>query len=99
MIPDEDIFYLVGFLSSVVPSSTGADGLDDILMQNQKILNFCKSARLGVKQYLPHYTIQEEWKEHFGSRWEIFARRKSTYDPLAILAPGQRIFSKSKSFS
>ncbi|GLT31557.1 hypothetical protein SLA2020_062860 [Shorea laevis] len=94
VIPEEDTFYLVAFLSSAVPSSTGTEGLDHILTQNKKILEFCEVASLGVKQYLPHYTTEEEWRAHFGPRWEVFVQRKSTYDPLAILAPGQRIFQK-----
>lgn len=99
VIPEEEIFYLVAFLSSAVPSSTGTDGLDHILYQNKRILNFCESAHLGVKQYLPHYTRQEDWKAHFGPRWEALVRRKSAYDPLRILAPGQRIFQKAVPFS
>ncbi|KAF8022244.1 hypothetical protein BT93_G2398 [Corymbia citriodora subsp. variegata] len=99
VIPEEDIFYLVAFLSSAVPSSTGTGGLDHILYQNKRILDFCESAHLGVKQYLPHYTRQEDWKAHFGPRWEAFVRRKSAYDPLRILAPGQRIFQKAVPFS
>ncbi|WOH00057.1 hypothetical protein DCAR_0519413 [Daucus carota subsp. sativus] len=92
--PQEDLFYLVAFLSSAVPHSTGSDGLEHILTQNRRILDFCDSARLGVKQYLPHYNTQEEWKAHFGTKWEIFKRRKYTYDPLALLSPGQKIFQK-----
>lgn len=99
VIPDEDIFYLVAFLTSAVPSSNGPDGLEHILTQNKRILEYCESAHLGVKQYLPHYTAQEEWRAHFGPQWEAFLQRKSTYDPLAILAPGQRIFQKPISFS
>ncbi|GAV60417.1 FAD_binding_4 domain-containing protein/Cytokin-bind domain-containing protein [Cephalotus follicularis] len=96
--PDEDNFYLVAFLSSAVPSSTGTDGLEYILAQNERILNFCSMADLGVKQYLPHYNTQEEWQAHFGFRWEVFVKRKSAYDPFAILAPGQRMFTKAKPF-
>ncbi|EEF27923.1 gulonolactone oxidase, putative [Ricinus communis] len=92
--PEEDIFYLVGFLSSAVPSSTGKDSLPHILARNKRILDFCSKANLGVKQYLPHYSSQEEWQAHFGPQWEVFVQRKSTYDPLAILAPGQRIFKR-----
>ncbi|KAK9912956.1 hypothetical protein M0R45_036788 [Rubus argutus] len=99
VIPEEHIFYLVAFLTSAVPSSTGTDGLEHILIQNKRILEFCETANLGVKQYLPHYTKQEEWQVHFGPRWEKFVQRKSTYDPLAILAPGQRIFQKATPFS
>ncbi|CAK9183835.1 unnamed protein product [Ilex paraguariensis] len=94
--PEEDVLYLVAFLSSAMPGSTGTDGLEYIFSQNKRILDFCKSANLGMKQYLPHYLTQEEWKIHFGSKWEVFLRRKFTYDPLAILAPGQRIFKKGK---
>ncbi|EXC10466.1 Cytokinin dehydrogenase 1 [Morus notabilis] len=98
VIPEEEeVFYLVAFLSSAIPSSTGNDGLDHILTQNKRILEFCETAHLGVKQYLPHYTTQEEWRAHFGTRWEVFAQRKSVYDPLAILSPGQRIFKKANS--
>ncbi|XP_062167743.1 cytokinin dehydrogenase 1 [Alnus glutinosa] len=93
--PDEDVFYLVAFLSSAMPSSTGRDGLEHILIQNKRILDFCAIAQLGMKQYLPQYNTREEWQAHFGSQWEIFVQRKSAYDPLAILAPGQRIFQKA----
>ncbi|KAJ8900225.1 hypothetical protein K2173_024865 [Erythroxylum novogranatense] len=98
VIPDEDIFYLVAFLSSAVNSSAGTDSLEHILTQNKRILEFCETANLGVKQYLPHYTMQEDWQAHFGPQWKVFVQRKSTYDPLAILAPGQRIFQKAIPF-
>ncbi|XP_050382926.1 cytokinin dehydrogenase 1-like isoform X2 [Argentina anserina] len=93
--PDEDVFYLVAFLSSVVPSSTGSDHLDNILTLNKRILKYSTTANLGIKQYLPHYRTQEEWRAHFGSQWKVFIQRKASYDPLAILAPGQRIFKKA----
>ncbi|XP_038712361.1 cytokinin dehydrogenase 6-like [Tripterygium wilfordii] len=99
VIPEEDIFYLVAFLSSAVPYSTGNDGLEHVLTQNKRILDFCDTANLGMKQYLPHYTTQEEWKTHFGPQWQAFVQRKYAYDPLAILAPGQRIFHKALPFS
>lgn len=97
--PEEDIIYLVAFLSSALPSSTGTDGLEHIMTQNQRILDFCAKAQLGAKQYLSHYSSQNEWQAHFGPRWETFVRRKSVYDPLAILAPGHRIFQKAISIS
>ncbi|KAL3622570.1 Cytokinin dehydrogenase 6 [Castilleja foliolosa] len=94
---EEDIFYLVAFLHHAIPSSTTEDD-ERLLLQlldfNKNVLNFCEAAQMGVKQYLPYYTTQEEWRAHFGPKWETFAQRKSVYDPLAILAPGQRIFQK-----
>ncbi|KAL4282457.1 hypothetical protein GQ457_16G021860 [Hibiscus cannabinus] len=93
--PEEDIIYLVAFLPSAPPLSTGTEGLEHIMTQNKRILDFCTKARLGAKQYLPHYRTQDEWRAHFGTHWETFAQRKSAYDPFAILAPGQRIFQKA----
>lgn len=92
--PEQDLLYLVAFLHTAIPQSTGTDGVDYILTQNRKVLAFCEKAKLGVKQYLPHYTTEKEWQAHFGHKWDEFIRRKSAYDPLAILAPGQQIFQK-----
>lgn len=92
--PNEDELFLVAFLPSAMPSSAGPDGLEQILTQHRRILEFCESAQMGVKQYLPHYTTQKEWQTHFSSKWENFVQRKMAYDPLAILAPGQKIFTK-----
>ncbi|CAN0907846.1 Cytokinin dehydrogenase 1 [Linum grandiflorum] len=94
--PKEDVFYHVSFLASAMPCSTGKDGLDYILARNQQILDFCSAAGLGVKQYLAHYKTQQDWKAHFGSKWEVFQKRKLTYDPLAILAPGHKIFKRQQ---
>lgn len=93
--PDEEIFYLVGFLFSALPTSTGKESLEYILAQNQIILDYCTRALPGCKQYLPHYSSQDEWQAHFGSKWRVLMERKSAYDPLSILAPGQRIFQKA----
>ncbi|RDX72127.1 Cytokinin dehydrogenase 1, partial [Mucuna pruriens] len=95
--PEEDVFYLVAFLSSAVPNSTGADSLEYIVAQNKRIMDFCSRAQVRVKQYLAHYSTEEEWEAHFGSRWEAFVERKRAYDPLALLAPGHRIFQKAVS--
>ncbi|XP_010672924.2 cytokinin dehydrogenase 1 [Beta vulgaris subsp. vulgaris] len=97
--PAEDVFYLIAILTSALPSSSGSDGLENILTKNKGILDFCEKAKLGVKQYLPHYNTQDHWRAHFGPKWDVFARRKSTYDPLSILTPGQRIFYKGRALS
>ncbi|XP_074577608.1 cytokinin dehydrogenase 4-like [Curcuma longa] len=91
VIPDEEIFYLVAFLSSA-PSQ---GSLEQALKLNTEVLEFCNRAGIRMKQYLPHYSTQEEWRAHFGDQWGRFSRRKEIYDPLNILAPGQRIFHKA----
>ncbi|XP_078446662.1 cytokinin dehydrogenase 9-like [Wolffia australiana] len=95
VIPDEQVFYLVGFLHAVLPSE-GEGGLKKALENNDRVLEVCRREGIKAKQYLPHYTGKSEWMEHFGERWETLLRRKLAYDPMAILAPGQRIFQKGK---
>ncbi|XP_024383193.1 cytokinin dehydrogenase 4 isoform X2 [Physcomitrium patens] len=93
VIPDESIFYLVGFLRISLPSSGAL--LGNLIADNDKIMQVCHSAKLGCKKYLPEYEDTESWKLHFGKKWGSFTRRKQKYDPDFILAPGQNIFSKS----
>ncbi|KAH1209393.1 hypothetical protein AAZX31_15G162200 [Glycine max] len=87
-IPDEDIFYTVGFLHS-----SGFDNWKAYDAQNKEILQFCNVAGIKVKQYLPHYRTQEDWANHFGPKWRTFVERKHQFDPRMILSPGQRIFN------
>lgn len=95
VIPDEDIFYLVGLLRS--PSMTPDDPTtEQLIEQNEAILRFCKSARIGEKQYLPSFSMTIDWQQHFGAdRWVKFVERKARYDPRAVLSPGQKIFTSA----
>ena len=85
--PEEDVFYLVAFLRSALDT----EALECLTNQNRKILRFCHDAEIKVKQYLPHYTTQQEWMDHFGDKWTQFYSRKMQFDPRHILATGQRI--------
>lgn len=86
--PDEEVFYLVAFLRSALDAET----LEYLSNQNRQILRFCHDSKIRVKQYLPHYTTLEEWKDHFGDKWTQFNAMKMKFDPQRILATGQRIF-------
>ncbi|KAF5745681.1 putative gulonolactone oxidase [Tripterygium wilfordii] len=87
-IPDEDVFYTVGFLHS-----SGIDSWEEFDEQNKEILKFCDNAGIDVKQYLPYYTTKEDWINHFGPKWATFQDRKAKFDPKMLLSPGQRIFN------
>ncbi|KAJ6336222.1 hypothetical protein OIU78_012754 [Salix suchowensis] len=93
--PDEDVFYLVALLRSALDNGEETQSLEYLTNQNHKILRFCDDAGIKVKQYLPHYTTQEEWMDHFGDKWDQFYRRKMEFDPRHLLATGQRIFNPS----
>ncbi|KAK7352298.1 hypothetical protein VNO80_17718 [Phaseolus coccineus] len=86
--PEEDVFYLVAFLRSALDTET----LEYLSNQNRQILRFCHGSEINVKQYLPHYTTQQEWMDHFGDKWTQFNARKMQFDPRRILATGQQIF-------
>ncbi|KAL9250634.1 Cytokinin dehydrogenase 3-like protein, partial [Drosera capensis] len=88
VIPEEDMFYTIGLLHT-----SGFDDWEDFEKQNIAILRFCEEKGIEAKQYLPHYTSKEEWRKHFGSKWERFWTRKARFDPKMILSPGQRIFN------
>ena len=48
------------------------------------------SVLMGGKRYLSGYVEfdRDEWKAHFGERWEPFVAAKRRYDPRGILNPG-----------
>ncbi|XP_057967872.1 cytokinin dehydrogenase 3 [Malania oleifera] len=91
VIPDEDVFYTIGFLHSA-----GSNNWEVFDEKNKQILRFCDEAGIEFKQYLPHYTRKEDWVNHFGSKWTTFQERKAKFDPKMILSPGQRIFNSIK---
>ncbi|KAF8405294.1 hypothetical protein HHK36_010196 [Tetracentron sinense] len=93
--PDEDIFYVVALLRSALDSGEETKTLEYLTNQNRQILRFCDEAGIKAKQYLPLYTTQEEWMDHFGDKWPLFLKRKIEFDPKRILATGQRIFQPS----
>ncbi|PWA62855.1 cytokinin oxidase 7 [Artemisia annua] len=97
VLPEGDIFYIVALLRFTNPSYQKSPSVRDLVLQNHEIVQICNRNGLDFKLYLPHYNTQEGWKQHFGDRWSSFVEMKSRYDPLAILAPGQKIFTRQQS--
>lgn len=87
VIPDEDVFYVVGLLQSASPQNVA-----EVERVNETIIRFCKDSGIKIKQYLVHFTRKEDWVEHFGSKWGDFLKRKDLFDPKKLLSPGQDIF-------
>ncbi|KQK10018.1 cytokinin dehydrogenase 5 [Brachypodium distachyon] len=97
--PDEDVFYLVAFLRSAVPGvDDPSKSLEALARQNRQILDFCAEAGIEARQYLANHKAEPEWEAHFGAkRWARFARLKAEFDPRAMLATGQGIFTPAGS--
>lgn len=85
---DEDVFYAVSFLWSAL----SADDVVQLEKANELVMDLCAKTDIEFKQYLPHHTSQDGWKQHFGAKWGEIAELKAKYDPHAILSPGQKIF-------
>ena len=94
-VPDEEMFYLVGLLRFLQPNPGGPNTIESMLAENEQILGICEREGIEMKQYLPHYKTKGEWRRHFGTKWDQILEMKRRFDPRAILAPGQRIFSRS----
>lgn len=94
VIPDEEIFYLIALLR-FTPAYPKGPPVGELVAQNREIIRHCTRKGYDFKLYLPHYQTQEEWKQHFGNQWSRFVERKAMFDPMAILAPGQKIFPRS----
>lgn len=93
-LPGSEIFYLVALLRFARPHA-GGPSAEEMAGQNRRIIDCCRSNGYDFKMYLPHYRTEEDWARHFGADgWPRFVERKRRYDPMAVLAPGQRIFSR-----
>nr|6C80_A Chain A, cytokinin oxidase LuCKX1.1 [Linum usitatissimum]6C80_B Chain B, cytokinin oxidase LuCKX1.1 [Linum usitatissimum] len=90
---EDEIFYIVALLRSNPPYPKGPS-VDKLVSQNDKIIQSCIQHGLGFKLYLPHYQSQHDWRRHFGDQWSKFVQLKLAFDPMAVLAPGQKIFTR-----
>ncbi len=83
MHPDEE--YLIGFgILPAVPPKMWEQARPRLEAASEL------SVALGGKRYLSGFITfdQEQWRHHFGERWESFAGLKKTYDPDGRLNPG-----------
>ncbi|XXG60259.1 hypothetical protein AAC387_Pa04g2213 [Persea americana] len=94
---EENVIYVVSMLLSANPTTCSTECLTRLLHQNRRIVETATGPEIGAKQYLPHHSQERQWREHFGGKWEGFLARKSEFDPLHILAPGQGIFQRKYS--
>ncbi|KAL0407658.1 UNVERIFIED_CONTAM: Cytokinin dehydrogenase 7 [Sesamum radiatum] len=93
-LPEGDVIYLVALLRFSFPYPKGLS-VEEMMAQNQHIVQTCATNAFDFKLYLPHYNSMEAWKLHFGDQWPRFQERKARFDPMAILAPGHKIFPRN----
>lgn len=94
VLPQGEIFYLVALLRFTHENPKVSE-IKQMVAQNQEVVQTCIKNGFDFKLYFPHYESTVEWKSHFGDQWERFVDRKRQFDPKAILAPGQKIFTRN----
>lgn len=94
-LPRSEVFYLVALLRFIAPGP-GEAAAEAAEEQNRQILRHCRSKGYDFKVYIPRYHSEADWAAHFGGGWGCFVQRKRRYDPMAVLAPGQNIFSRAR---
>ncbi|KAG6522126.1 hypothetical protein ZIOFF_019263 [Zingiber officinale] len=96
-LPRSEVFYLVALLRFIAPGPGEAgEAAKAAEEQNRQILRHCRSKGYDFKVYIPRYDNEADWAAHFGGGWGSFVQRKRRYDPMAVLAPGQNIFSRAR---
>lgn len=95
VLPEGEIFYLVVLLRFTLPYPKGPP-VEELVLQNSEIIDCCMRNGFDFKLYFPHYNSEQGWKQHFGNQWSRFVERKAKFDPMAILAPGQKIFRRNR---
>lgn len=94
VLPEGEIFYIVALLRFSPPYPKGPP-TEALVAQNNEIIESCIDNGFDFKLYFPHYHSEQDWKRHFGNGWKRFVDRKASFDPMAILAPGQNIFPRN----
>nr|CAB3494388.1 unnamed protein product [Digitaria exilis] len=98
VLPDsgsmDRVMYVVGILRSANPEGGCSHHCLQELLRRHRSIADTAGVRLGAKQYLAHHPTPSAWHRHFGRRWERFSERKTRFDPLRILGPGQGIFPR-----
>nr|QEO74642.1 hypothetical protein [uncultured bacterium] len=87
-LPEEERAFLVDVLST----ATDRAAADAMTVSNRALYE--RNRLQGGTMYpigaLP--LAADEWREHFGSRWDELQRAKSRFDPDGVLTPGPGIF-------
>jgi FAD/FMN-containing dehydrogenase len=84
MHPEEE--HLIGFgILPAVPPKMWDDSVRARLQAASDL-----SMALGGKRYLSGYVVftRDQWREHFGAKWDGFVSLKKKYDPEGRLSPG-----------
>jgi cytokinin dehydrogenase len=90
-VPAGETFFLFGLLRTAVPPTPERSA--ELVAANR---NLFEQARAVGGFFYPIDSVPmspEDWRRQFGPRWPQFFAAKQAFDPDALLAPGQGIFT------
>jgi hypothetical protein len=88
-LPDSELTYLFSLLRTTPPLANPHDQVQ----RNRAIYDDLRL--IGGKRYAISSVPfrHDDWQDHFGAQWRLFALAKVFYDPHNVRTPGQEIFS------
>jgi cytokinin dehydrogenase len=90
-VPAGETFFLFGLLRTAVPPTPERSA--ELVAANRRLF---EQARAVGGFFYPVDSVPmspEDWRQQFGPRWPQFFAAKQAFDPDALLAPGQGIFT------
>jgi len=92
-MPDEDIVFVFNVIR--IPASDDAAETARMIEQNRVLYDRIRNAG-GVLYPVSALPLTvEDWKNHFGSKWQRFEQAARQYDPSHILTPGYGLFGQT----
>ncbi len=88
-MPDDDFVVLLSVSRAIAPGDP--ELLSKLLAENRAIYKACRAIG-GFSYPIGSLGLQaDDWRDHFGPRWDYWQSVKERYDPNHILSPGQMI--------
>ncbi len=89
-LPDEEVVFPFNVIR--IPASTDPLTTARMLVQNRALYDRIRKAG-GVQYPVGALSMSpDDWKDHFGARWQLLRENKRRYDPDNLLAPGYNVF-------
>ena len=92
-MPDEDIVFVFNVIR--IPASDDAAEKARMIEQNRVLYDRIRNAGGALYPVSALPMTAEDWKDHFGSKWQRFEQAARKYDPSHILTPGYDPFAQT----
>ena len=92
-MPDEEVVFPFNLIR--IPASNDSAQTERMIVQNRALYERIRDAGGVLYPVSAIPTSPDDWKGHFGSKWQRFEEAARRYDPRNILTPGYDIFGQA----